>query len=110
LLSFFPGAACYLFRQIFLNWSEEKSLQILNNTIPALKKGYSRILIMEPVLPSFGAPLQAALMDIQMMQMGGGLRTEKQWRALLAKARLEPRRFLKSSSAYTVIEAYLEDN
>ncbi|RDW57358.1 hypothetical protein BP5796_12808 [Coleophoma crateriformis] len=99
------GAACYLFRQIFLNWSDEKGQQILRNTIPALKPGHSRVLIMEPVLPPTGAPLQAALMDIQMMQMGGGLRTEKQWRAFLSEAGFGATRFLRSNSAYTVIEA-----
>jgi hypothetical protein len=61
---------------------------------------------MEPVLPPIGAPLQAALMDIQMMQMGGGLRTEKQWGAFLTEAGFEVKRFLKSDSAYTVIEAF----
>lgn len=74
--------------------------------LPALKKGQSRVLIMEPVLPPVGAPLQAAMMDIQMMQMSGGLRTEKQWREFLCKAGYEVGRFLKSKSVYTVIEAF----
>ncbi|KAF8851806.1 S-adenosyl-L-methionine-dependent methyltransferase [Acephala macrosclerotiorum] len=99
------GAACYLFRQIFLNWSDENGKQILKNTLPALKKGHSRVLIMEPVLPPVGAPLQAALMDIQMMQMGGGLRTEKQWRAFLSEAGFEVVRLFKSNSVYAIIEA-----
>jgi hypothetical protein len=39
------------------------------------------------------------------MQMGGGLRTEKQWRKFLLDAGFESIRFLKSNSAHTVIEA-----
>jgi hypothetical protein len=71
------GATCYLFRQIFLNWSDAKGLQILHNTLPSMTPGHSRLLIMEPVLPLVSAPMPAALVDIQMMQMGGGLRTQK---------------------------------
>jgi hypothetical protein len=60
---------------------------------------------MEPVLPPVGAPLQAALLDIQMAQMGGGLKSEKQWRAFLTEAGFEVKRLLRSNSAYTIIEA-----
>jgi hypothetical protein len=60
---------------------------------------------MEPVLPPIGAPLPAALLDIQMAQMGGGLRTQKEWRGFLARAGFEVKRFLPSNSNQTVIEA-----
>ena len=60
---------------------------------------------MEMIPPPVGAPLQAALMDMQMAQMGGGLRSEKRWRAFLDEAGLEVKRVLRSSSAYSVIEA-----
>lgn len=63
---------------------------------------------MEPVLPPFRAPLPAALLDMQMMQMGGGLRTEKMWRVFLAEAGFEVRRFLPSNSNQTIIEAVLK--
>jgi hypothetical protein len=99
------GAACYLFRQIFLNWSDAKGKQILQNTLPAMAGGLSRVLIMEPVLPPVRAPLPAALVDIQMSQMGGGLRTEKQWRAFLDDAGFEVVRVVPSNSNQTVIEA-----
>jgi hypothetical protein len=98
------GAACYLFRQIFLNWSDAKGKQILQNTLPAMSE-HSRVLIMEPVLPPIKAPLTAALVDIQMSQMGGGLRTEKQWRTFLGDAGFEVVRVVPSSSNQTVIEA-----
>ncbi|EON66194.1 hypothetical protein W97_05587 [Coniosporium apollinis CBS 100218] len=99
------GAACYLFRQIFLNWSDARGHQILRNTLPAMKLGYSRLLIMEPVPPPAAAPMAAAMLDIQMIQMGGGLRTEKQWRAFLGDAGFEVRNFWPSNSNQTVIEA-----
>lgn len=60
---------------------------------------------MEMIPPPVGAPLQVALMDIQMAQLGGGLRSEKRWRALLSQEGFEVKRLLKSNSAYTIIEA-----
>lgn len=60
---------------------------------------------MEMVPPPFAAPIQVALMDIQMAQLGGGLRTEKRWRALLEETGFEVKGVLRSNSAYTIIEA-----
>jgi len=67
--------------------------------------GYSRLLIMEPVLPPSKTPLPQALLDIQMSQMGGGLRTQKQWRGFLLDAGFMVNRFLEGQSGQTVIEA-----
>jgi hypothetical protein len=74
-----------------------------------MKAGQSRLLIMEPVLPPISAPLPAALIDMQMSQMGGGLRTEKMWRTFLARAGFEVKRVLPSNSNQTVIEAVIGD-
>jgi hypothetical protein len=60
---------------------------------------------MEMIPPPVGAPLQVALMDIQMAQMGGSLRSEKRWRAFLDEAGFEVKRVLRSKSAYAVVEA-----
>lgn len=70
---------------------------------------HSRLLMMEPVLPSLGAPLPQALLDIQMSQMGGGLRTQKQWKHFLHKAGFVVARFLEGQSGQTVIEAFRAD-
>lgn len=70
--------------------------------------GHSKLLIMEPVLPPVSAPMPAALMDIQMMQMGGGLRTKKQWETFLAEAGFEVKKFLPSNSNQTIIEAVIK--
>ncbi|KAF2430074.1 S-adenosyl-L-methionine-dependent methyltransferase [Tothia fuscella] len=99
------GAACYLFRQVFLNWSDAKGKQILQNTLPAMTRGHSRILIMEPVMPPMKAPLMPAMIDIVMSQMGGQIRTEKMWRAFLDEAGFEVVKIVPSNSNQTVIEA-----
>lgn len=57
---------------------------ILENTIPAMEKGRSKLLITELVLPNVGVPLLSCLLDIQMMGLQAGReRSEKEWRALL---------------------------
>ncbi|KAJ5630896.1 uncharacterized protein N7484_010996 [Penicillium longicatenatum] len=84
------GAAVYYFRSIFHDWSDEICLQILRNTIPAMAQDYSRILIVDFVLPDTDTPLMQASLDIQMMSIGAGVeRSETQWRDLLKKAGLE---------------------
>jgi len=50
---------------------------------------HSRILIWEYVLPDTGAAAVPALLDIQMMMIGGMERTKKQWAALLWSVGLE---------------------
>lgn len=60
---------------------------------------------MEMIPPPVGAPLQVAHTDMQMAQMGGGLRSEKKWRALLDEAGFEVKRLVRSNSAFTMIEA-----
>lgn len=83
------GAAIYYFRSIFHDWSDQICLQILRNTIPAMAPDYSRILIVDFVLPDTDTPLMQASLDIQMMSIGAGVeRSETQWRNLLQKAGL----------------------
>lgn len=48
-----------------------------------MKKGYSRILIVDSVLPDVGASVFGSLLDINMMPLSGIERTEKHWKMLL---------------------------
>ncbi|KAJ5532994.1 hypothetical protein N7494_009546 [Penicillium frequentans] len=83
------GAAIYYFRSIFHDWSDQICLQILQNTTSAMAPDYSRILIVDFVLPDTDTPLMQASLDIQMMSIGAGVeRSETQWRDLLQKAGL----------------------
>ena len=52
--------------------------------MPALEKGYSRILLQEMVVPDKGAHWQLTSLDWElMMHFGGAERTEAQWRELI---------------------------
>ena len=54
-----------------------------------MKRGYSRVLINDWVLPDQGSPLYPATMDINMMALSLGMeRTEKHWNSLLSNVGL----------------------
>lgn len=82
------GAYAYHFRRIFHDWSDEKSVEILRNTTPAMER-HSRILIADNVVPEVNAPRALALQDLNMMSFSGLERTEKQWAKLLDDAGLQ---------------------
>lgn len=46
------------------DWPDDLVIQILRNLRPALKKGYSKILICEIVMPRTGASMYQASLDI----------------------------------------------
>ncbi|CAL5871019.1 uncharacterized protein PFLUO_LOCUS5261 [Penicillium psychrofluorescens] len=82
-------ARTYYFRAIFHDWPDHICLKILLNTVSAMDSQYSRILIVDFVLPDTDAPLMQSSLDIQMMSIGAGVeRSEMQWRELLSQAGL----------------------
>ncbi|KAI1753318.1 putative O-methyltransferase [Xylaria castorea] len=84
------GARAYFFHHIFHDWSDDKSLEILKQTVQAMTPGYSKLLIHEMVVPEVGATLTHAMLDIAMMCFNGGKeRTAQQWQQLLETAGLE---------------------
>ncbi|KAJ2990916.1 hypothetical protein NUW58_g2723 [Xylaria curta] len=84
------GARAYFFHHIFHDWSDDKSLEILKQTVQAMTPGYSKLLIHEMVVPEVGATLTHAMLDIAMMCFNGGKeRTAQQWQQLVEAAGLE---------------------
>ena len=77
------GASIYFFSHIFHDWPDVTCRQILTNTLPALTPNYSRIVIVDQVLPNTGASTLSSFMDLSMMNFAGMERTERQWRELL---------------------------
>jgi hypothetical protein len=72
-----------------------------------MRPGHSRILIGENVLPDTGVPPLPALLDINMMLIGGMERGRKQWVELLAPLGLEIFKIWNDGIA-SVIEARLK--
>jgi hypothetical protein len=79
------------------DYDDTRCLSILRAIVPAMKPGYSKLLINDLVLPDKGAHWFTATMDLELMltmcarertaaqfvelinQVGGGLRVEKIW-------------------------------
>ena len=83
------GAKFYYLRHILHDWSDEHSISILENLIPALGPD-SKIVIDETVLPNTNVPWQAAYMDLTMMGSLGGIeRTRAEFENVLDRAGLK---------------------
>ena len=71
-------------KSILHNWPEDKCKEILNNIIPAMKRGYSKILINDNSIPDKGADSISTAVDIIMLAtFASRERTESDWRQLL---------------------------
>jgi demethylsterigmatocystin 6-O-methyltransferase len=83
------GAKFYYLRHILHDWTNEDSIGILQNLIPALSPE-SRIVIDEVVLPDTNVPWQCAFMDLSMSAaLGGCERSQEEWEGLLSRAGLQ---------------------
>ena len=72
------------------DWTDDDCRRILANVVPAMKPGYSKLLINENVIPSTNAYWETTSLDIIMMaDFASTERTETQWRALVESAGLK---------------------
>ncbi|RDW64582.1 hypothetical protein BP6252_10233 [Coleophoma cylindrospora] len=84
------GARAYYLHSILHDWPDSKCLDILRNLKPALKKGYSKILVNENVIPAQDAHYTTTGLDIMMLSCFASMeRTEGSWRKLIAEAGLK---------------------
>lgn len=83
------GAHTYYLRHVLHDWPDAACKAILRNTVEAMRKGYSRVVVVDAVLPNTGVGLFAALLDVNMMALGGIERTERHWKELLESVGLK---------------------
>lgn len=102
------GALAYLFRHVLHDWPDQLAREILLQTVPALVKGKSRILIAERVLPNLGCSQLDATWDLIMMRHSGKERTESQWHDLLGSAGLRISQIWPCEGEEMIIEGMLE--
>ncbi|KAI1330330.1 putative O-methyltransferase [Xylariaceae sp. FL0255] len=83
------AARAYYLHSVLHDWGDDDCIKILENLKPALKKGYSKILINEIVVPNQDATWPVTSMD-QLVFVLGALqeRSEAQWKSLLERAGL----------------------
>ncbi|CAG7953768.1 unnamed protein product [Penicillium nalgiovense] len=83
------GARAYYMHSVLHDWPDELCRKILANTVAAMRPGYSKVLVNENVIPDTEAYWETTSLDLIMMEIGSGERTERQWHALLESAGLK---------------------
>lgn len=104
-----PGADAYYMQHIIHDWDDEPALKILGNCRQALQgQKNGKLLVVDSVIPQNPGPHFGKLLDLEMLLMPGGReRSEKQFRALFARAGFEITRIVPTRAAESVIEARL---
>lgn len=75
-----------------------------------MRKGYSKLLINELVLPDTHVPPRAAFLDLSMMAVEAGVeRTSQHWHTLMESAGFHVEKIWSSSGPESIIEAVLAD-
>ncbi|KAJ5722500.1 S-adenosyl-L-methionine-dependent methyltransferase [Penicillium malachiteum] len=78
------GARVYFLKFILHEFSDDNCIKILQNIIQAMRKGHSKILIEEFILPDENAGLFHSMVDMILMVVGPGIvRTESRWATIL---------------------------
>ena len=104
------GARWYHLRRILHDWPDMKCREILENVKPGFKKGYSRVLLNEYVLPEKGCTQEEGLVDICVMTLNAMERTKRQWEVLLESAGFSIVKIWPAQKgSLSIIEADLKD-
>lgn len=79
-----PGARVYFFHSILHDYPDEKARKILKHTARAMKKGYSKLILWDFVLPEKAVPSTLSALDWEMMTLyAASERSENQWKKLV---------------------------
>jgi hypothetical protein len=100
------GADAYLLKNTVIGMSDAEAAQVFHACRAAMGQ-QSRLLVIEELMGSSGAPGPAAHLDLRMLVIFGeaGLRTQARLRALLAEAGLSVTRIVGAGRAGTIVEA-----
>ncbi|KAM0188250.1 hypothetical protein ACHAPA_007669 [Fusarium lateritium] len=104
------GARVYFLHSVLHDWGAEDCVRILKNLVPALKQGYSKVLLNEIVLSEENPSVPATSMDMMMLGHFGESRerTNKDFRTIAAQAGLEVAGiFSNAASPESIIELTL---
>ncbi|CAN8097784.1 unnamed protein product [Discula destructiva] len=101
----------YFMHSILHDWPDELALQILGNLKAAFQKGYSRLVVVDVVLPADKASTMQATHDICLMGLlSARERTEEDWTRLLEAGGFRVLKVWKDTRGIeSVIEAELAD-
>ncbi|KAL2818664.1 S-adenosyl-L-methionine-dependent methyltransferase [Aspergillus granulosus] len=103
------GARVYHLKSVLHDWPDDRAIEILRHTASSLAPGYSRIWILDSIVPDTGVPKGLAWVDITMMALfASHERTKEQWAQLLADAGLRIAKLHYTPAGSSLIEAELE--
>jgi hypothetical protein len=98
------GADTYLLRHIIHDWTDEQSVQILDNCRKVIPSN-GRLLIVEAVVPPGNEPSLAKDFDMVMLLLPGGIeRTKEEYRVLLEQAGFRLSSITPTTAVISVVE------
>ena len=84
------GAAAYYMHSCLHDWDDAAVVRILRQFVPAMRRGVSRVLVHENVVPETGAPWDITSLDwLLFVLLGSGERTEAEWKRLAQEVGLQ---------------------
>ena len=90
------------------DWSDKTSIEILKQVAVVMKRGYSKVLINDVVLPATGTSCYQAALDCLVMQASANERTEAMWHKVIREAGLKLVKIWPDGRGYeSLIEAEL---
>jgi O-methyltransferase domain len=100
------GSDLYILKHILHDWDDQRSINILKNCHQAMTS-YSKLLIMERIVPLGNEPSPAKLNDLEMMVLtpSGRERTELEFKALLQASGFKLVKIYPTDSPLFIIEA-----
>ncbi|KAJ4303664.1 hypothetical protein N0V90_002565 [Kalmusia sp. IMI 367209] len=84
------GAKAYYLHHVLHDWPDESCRKMLTQLVPAMKRGHSKVLLNEIVVPNVGAKWFDSSVDMLMLTVHSAQeRTEEMWRALIESTGLK---------------------
>lgn len=103
------GAKAYFMHAVPHDWPDAQCRRIFENLVPAFKKGYSKLLLYEVVVPKQSATTMQTTLDMAVMNvLAAKERSEDDWKDLLGQSGFKITKIWRHpASAESVIEAEL---
>ncbi len=99
------GGDAYIFKNIFVNWTDGRCIDILKNCHHAMAENGKLIIIEVIVISPKNAPSFSKLFDLHMLVMTGGRgRTEAEFQALFAATGFNLTNIISTESPVSIIE------
>lgn len=100
------GSRIYFMGSVLHDWPDQEALEILRNVVPAMERGYSKLILGERVIAATGCPPILSALDLIMMTVfGSHERTQEHWKEML---RLEGLKLVAVHSIRSCLRSVLE--